>query len=371
MSDSRLLSTFLELVQIDSPTGSEAECAAYCAARLEALGFNVRFDDSAAKTGSNVGNLIAERVGASPKVLAFSAHLDCVEPCRGVQPVVEDGVIASAGETVLGADDKAGIAATLEACERLVADDGPPVSLKVLFTVQEEAGLVGAKHMADGDAACDLCLVLDAEGPPGGIVVGAPTHYTFVAEFVGRASHAGVAPEKGVSAINMAADAISRMRLGRLDENTTANIGPVHGGTATNVVAARCEVRGECRSHDTGVVEALRDEMDRAMRDAAEAAGGTVDVKWTREYEGFGSTEEDPHVKIVMRACDEAGLVPLTYRTGGGSDANVLAAKGVPVLALACGMQGVHGTDEHVALADIEAATAVCVEVARLMAEEG
>lgn len=370
MNDSRLLSTFLELVRIDSPTGSEAECAAYCAARLEALGFDVRFDDSAAKTGSNVGNLIAELAGTSPRVLAFSAHLDCVEPCRGVQPVLEDGVVSSAGDTVLGADDKAGIAATLEACERLVAGDGPRVSLKVLFTVQEEAGLVGAKHLADSDAACDLCLVLDAEGPPGGIVVGAPTHYTFVAEFVGRAAHAGVAPEKGVSAINVAVDAISKMRLGRLDESTTANIGAIHGGTATNVIAARCEVRGECRSHDREVVEALRDEMESAMRHAADAAGGTVDVVWTLEYEGFGSAEEDPHVQTVMRACEEAGLTPLTYRTGGGSDANVLAAKGVPVLALACGMQGVHGIDEHVALADIEAATAVCVEVARGMARE-
>jgi tripeptide aminopeptidase len=370
MSEARLLATFLDLVRIDSPTGSEAACAQYCARRLEALGFDVRFDHSAEQTGSDVGNLIAELAGTSPKVLAFSAHLDCVEPCRGVQPLVENGVISSAGETVLGADDKAGIAAILEACERLVESDEPRASLKVLLTVQEEAGLIGAKHLADDAAACDLCLVLDAEGPPGGIVVGAPTHCTFIAEFVGRAAHAGVSPEKGVSAINMAADAIGRMRLGRLDESTTANIGAISGGSVTNVIAARCEVRGECRSHDSEVVEALREEMDGAMHDAAISAGGTVDVRWTREYEGFSSTEDDPHVQTVMRACEAVGLVPLTYRTGGGSDANILAAKGVPVLAIACGMQAVHSTDEHVAIADIESATAVCVAVAIGMARE-
>lgn len=370
MSDSRLLSTFLELVRIDSPTREEAQCAAYCASRLEAMGFDVRFDDSAARTGSDTGNLVAELSGDSSAVLSLSAHLDCVEPCRGVEPVVDDGVVFSAGDTVLGADDKAGIAAILEACERLVASDEPRASLKVVLTVQEEAGLVGAKHMSAEDVACDLCLVLDAEGPPGGIVVGAPTHLTFIAEFTGRAAHAGVAPEDGVSAINMAADAIGRMRLGRLDENTTANIGAINGGGPTNVIAARCEVRGECRSRTHGVVEMLSDEMDRAMRGAASEAGGSVRIAWTREYEGFDSSEDDPHVRVVMRACERAGLTPLAYRTGGGSDANVLAAKGVPVLAIACGMQGVHGTDEHVALADIEAAAAVCVEVARRMASE-
>lgn len=368
MSEPRVLTTFLELVRIDSPTGFEAACAAYCAQRLRSLGFDVRFDDSAAQTGSDTGNLIAELPGTAPGVLALSAHLDCVEPCRGVEPRIVDGLVVPTTETVLGADDKAGLAAALETFARLVESGEPRPTLKAIFTVQEEVGLVGAKHLSADDTACDLCLVLDAEGSPGAIVTAAPTHYTFAAEFVGCASHAGVAPERGVSAVRMAADAIGRMRLGRLDESSTANVGTIHGGTATNVIPARCDVTGECRSLDRPTVEALKAEMDAALRGAAEAAGGSVEVAWKREYEGFRASDDDTLVMLVADACRDVGLTPSTYATGGGSDANVLAGTGVPVLALACGMQGVHSTDEQLAVADLLSITDVCVAVARRMA---
>jgi tripeptide aminopeptidase len=368
MADERVLATFLDLVRIDSPTGSEAACAAYLAARLEALGFSVRFDDSASQTGSDTGNLIAELAGTAPGVLALSAHMDCVAPCLGVQPVVTDGVVSAAGETVLGADDKAGLAAALETCERLIESGEPRPTLKALFSVQEEVGLVGAKYVTAEDAACDLCLVLDAEGSPGAIVTGAPTHYTFTAEFFGRTSHAGVAPERGISAISMAADAIGRMRLGRLDDATTANIGSVHGGTATNVVAGHVEMTGECRSLDRPTVEDLKAEMDAILRSAADDAGGTVVVTWTREYEGFLYPDDHQLVTLVSQAIAQIGLTPSTYRTGGGSDANVFAGMGVPVLALACGMQGVHSTREQLAVTDLLAVTDICVSVARRMA---
>ena len=173
MSDERVLATFLDLVRIDSPTAYEAACASYCAERLRRLGFTVRFDDSAPATGSNTGNLIAHLPGTGPGALALSAHMDCVEPCRGVEPSVADGIVSSTGETVLGADDKAGLAAALEACERLVESGAPHPTLKLLFTVQEEVGLTGAKYLTAEDAACDVCLVLDAEGAPGAIVTDA------------------------------------------------------------------------------------------------------------------------------------------------------------------------------------------------------
>jgi tripeptide aminopeptidase len=370
MSQPRVLETFLDLVGIDSPTGFEAECATYCADKLRALGFVVRFDDSATQTGSDTGNLIAELPGTEPGTLAFSAHLDCVEPCRGIQPRIVDGIVASVGETILGADDKAGLAAALEAFARLVQSGEPRPTLKAIFTVQEEIGLVGAKHLSAADASCDLCLVLDAEGSPGAIVVAAPTHYTFTAEFRGRASHAGVAPEQGVSAIRIAADAIGRLRLGRIDEATTANIGTIHGGSATNVIPERCDVTGECRSLDRPTVEALKAEMDAALREAADTAGGRVDIAWNREYESFSFAEDDPLVGLVSDACRDAGLAPSTYRTGGGSDANVLASKGVPALALACGMSGVHSTQEQLSIADLLAVTDICVAVARRMTNE-
>ena len=368
MSDERLLSTFLDLVRIDSPTTFEAACAAFLARRLEQLGFSVRFDDSAPQTGSNTGNLIAELAGTGPGVLAFSAHMDCVEPCRGVEPIVAGDTVSSTGETVLGADDKAGLATAIEACTRLVESGEPYPTLKVLFTVQEEVGLVGAKHLSAEDAACDLCLVLDAEGAPGAIVIAAPTHYTFAASFIGRASHAGVAPERGVSAVLMAADAVQGMRLGRLDEATTANVGTIRGGTATNVIPALVEMTGECRSIDRPTVEALRVEMEDVMRAAAEAAGGSVDVTWKLEYEGFRYAENDALVATVSAGVRDAGFEPSTYATGGGSDANVLAGMGVPVLALACGMSGVHSTREQLAISDLQAITAICVAVGRRLA---
>ena len=370
MSAERLLSTFLDLVRIDSPTGFEAGCAAYCAERLRSLGFTVRFDDSVAKTGSDTGNLIAELTGSAPGVLAFSAHLDCVDPCRDVEPIVEDGLVRAAGQTVLGADDKAGLAAALECFERLVESGEPHPSLKALFTVQEEVGLVGAKQLSAEDVGCDVCLVLDADGSPGAIVTAAPTHFTFAAEFFGRASHAGVAPERGVSAVLMAADAIARMRLGRVDEQSTANVGTIEGGTATNVIAARCRITGECRSLDRAVVEALKGEMHTALVGAAETAGGSVDIEWALEYEGFNYDEDAALVGLVSRACRDLGISPSTYHTGGGSDANVLAAKGVPALALACGMKGVHSIGEQIAVVDLEALADICVSVAHRMAEE-
>jgi len=369
MSESRVLQTFLDLVRIDSPSGFEGACAAYCAERLRTLGFAVRFDDSSQRTGSDVGNLIAQLPGTASGTLALSAHLDCVEPCRGVEPRIVDGIVSSADDTVLGADDKAGLAATLEAFQRLVESGEPRPALKAIFTVQEELGLVGAKHMAAEDTSCDLCLVLDAEGSPGAIVIGAPTHYTFAAEFHGTASHAGVVPEDGVSAIRMAADAIERMRLGRIDEASTANVGTVRGGSATNVIPALCEVTGECRSLHRPTVEALKAEMDAAMKDAAHSVGGSVDVIWNLEYESFSLAEDDPLVMLVSRACEDAGVAPSTYRTGGGSDANILANNGVPVLALACGMQGVHSTAEQLSVQDLLSATDICVAVARRMAD--
>jgi tripeptide aminopeptidase len=368
IDETRLLETFLDLVRIDSPTGFEGACAQYCADALREVGCTIRFDDSAAATRSDTGNLIAILPGNAPGTLGLSGHMDCVEPCRGVEPIVTGGMVRSAGATVLGADDKVGLAAAIEAVRCLATDGGTHPTVKVIFTVQEEIGLHGAKQLSAADSACDLCLVLDAAGAPGGIVVGAPTHFTFTAEFVGKAAHAGVQPEAGISAIRMAADAIGRMQLGRLDADTTANVGSIEGGGATNVIAARCGLTGECRSLHRERVESLRSSMDFAMRGAAAEHGGSVAIEWTREYEGFSAAVDDPAVKLVSAACVDAGLTPLLYTTGGGSDANVLAAMGVDTLALACGMTGVHSTEERLAIADMNALAELVLAVARRMA---
>lgn len=368
MSDERLLATFLDLVRIDSPSTRESACAAYCASALQEAGCGVRFDDSAGATGSDTGNLIAELPGTAPGVLTLSAHLDVVQPCEGVEPLVRDGRVFSAGDTVLGADDKAGLAAAIECVRRLSESGGVYPTVRCVFSVQEEVGLLGAKALDPADVASDLCIVLDADGTPGGIVTAAPTHYTFKATVMGRASHAGVAPERGISAIAIAADAVGRMRLGRLDEATTANIGSISGGTATNVVPARVALTGECRSLDRERVEVVRTQIDAALTDAAAEAGGAVEALWTLEYEGFALPEEHEAVQLVKAACADVGLEPRTFRTGGGSDANIISALGVPTLALSCGMAGVHGTEEEIAVADLQALTRLVEAVARRLA---
>lgn len=365
---SRLLGTFLDLVRIDSPSGEEGECARYCERVLLEAGCDVTYDDSAAITGSDVGNLIATLPGDATGVLILSAHLDCVEPCRGVEPVVRDGVVFASGDTVLGSDDKAGLAAALECVRRLSEDGGSRPTVRCVFTVQEEVGLRGAKALAEHAVDGDVCLVLDADGEPGGIVTAAPTHHTFTARFEGRAAHAGVEPEAGISAIAMAASAISRIPVGRIDEATTANIGTVHGGSATNVIAASVTITGECRSTLPGRAEQVRAEMDATMCSAASEAGGSVEIEWTHEYAGFSLPDDSPAVLLVAEACRESGLEPRTFATGGGSDANVIAAMGTPTVALSCGMSCVHGTGENIAVTSLEALADLCVAVARRLA---
>lgn len=368
MSDARLLETFLDLVRIDSPTGSESAVAAYCKRELEAAGCVVRFDDSADRTGADVGNLIADLAGSAGRTLILSAHMDCVDPCVGVDPIVEDGVVRSAGDTVLGGDDKAGVAAIIEVVRRLQESGDTHGPVRVVLTVSEETGLQGAKALDPALVAGDLCLVLDADGAPGGIVIGAPTHYTFTATFTGTPAHAGVSPEKGVSAITIASKAICAISQGRLDDETTANVGTITGGTATNVVPGSVLLTGECRSLDRDRVESVRSAMDDAMTEAAHTGGGQVTIDWTREYQGFRFDPQDPVVDLVSAACADVGLKPRTFTTGGGSDGSIFSSH-VPTLVLSCGMSEVHSTSEQITVADLESLTELMGAVLTRMAQ--
>jgi len=363
---SRVLDTFLDLARIPSPPGREAAVAAYASAALAKAGCEVRFDDTRLVTGSDTGNVLAFLPGtASGATVALSAHMDCVQPCEGVQPIVRDGVVRAGGDTVLGADDKAGIAVIVEVVRRLREQGAPHAPIRVLLTVSEEVGLVGAKALAAGDCAADLCLVLDADGAVGGIVTAAPTHYTFRAVLTGRAAHAGVEPERGVSAIAMAAAAIGRMSLGRLDAETTANIGTIHGGTATNVVAPSCEVTGECRSLRTDRVQAVRTDMDAVMRETAAELGGEVQIAWQLEYRGFEMVEGAPALELVEGACRDIGVAPRRFATGGGSDGNIISAHGTPTVVLGSGMTKVHSTAEELEVADLERLAELVMAVLR------
>lgn len=355
MNPKRLLDLFVEAVQIESPSRNEAAMAAWCEQKLVDLGFEVSFDNAAEKTGSNTGNLIARRTGEAKGQLVLSAHLDTVEPCENIQPIVENGIIRSAGDTILSADDKAGIVGILEGVRSLIEAGEALPDIMVVFTTCEELSLLGSGAMDSSMLPAGApCYVLDADGTPGSIILGAPCHFTFHATFTGRAAHAGVEPEAGVSAIGMAAAAIDAMQLGRLDEASTANVGLIKGGREVNVVADKCEIEGECRSLYRDRAEKQRAAMTTALEDAAQRRGGSVEVVWRKDYDAVLYEESDPLVQGIVRAAQAAGLVPRCTYSGGGADANILAACGVRAITLGNGMTNFHSVDEHISVADLE-----------------
>lgn len=355
MNAQRLLDTFLELVAIDSPSYEEARVAQHCAKVLENMGFTVRFDESQKYTHSNTNQIIATLPATGKGRIAFSAHMDCVTPCKGITPVIEDGVIRSDGTTILSADDKSGIAEVFEGIQSVLDAGVPHPEITMLLSVCEEQSVAGAPYFPQ--VIFDepvLTLVMDAEGSAGTIVLAAPYHYIYKATFTGRSAHAGVEPEAGRNAIAMAAAAIEAMPQARIDEQTTASVGIIEGGKATNIVPDSCIVRGECRSLDGDAAEAVRAQIDAALHKGAEDFGGTVEVEWELSYAGISVSEDDPDVQDIAQAAREAGFQPTFTTTGGGSDANVLWQKGCKAIPLGTGMTNFHSLEEYITLADLE-----------------
>lgn len=360
MTDSdRLLQTFLRLVRISSPSGDEGEVVEAIGQELRALGLAVERDAA--------GNLLARLDGpeSAGEPLLLTAHMDTVRPCERVTPVIQGDVISSDGSTILGADDKAGVAIILEALRTLLEEGGPHRPIEALFTVGEESGLDGAKALAPTWLRARMGIGLDSGGDPGMMVASAPSHDTLVAAIHGRAAHAGVIPEAGVNAILVAAEAISAMPLGRVDAETTANIGIIAGGLATNIVPDLVTLHGEARSHDPAKLEAQTRAMVQALEQSAQARGATVDIRVTREYEGYRFSEGDPIIRLVSAAMRSLGLSPILHDTGGGSDANILNAAGISTVQISAGMAEAHTTREHVALSDMVAATRIVLECVR------
>lgn len=352
----RLLNAFLELARISSPSGHEEGVAAVIAEKLEALGASVELDTA--------GNLLA-RLDGGGKPLMLAAHMDTGVPCERVLPVVKDGVIYSDGTTILGADDKAGIAIILEVVQTLVEADLAHSPLELLFTVREEIGLEGAKAFDLGRLRAEMGIGLDAGGDQGRIVVNGPQQNSYWAQVHGRAAHAAVSPEAGINAILVAAEAIVNMPLGRIDEETTANIGIISGGSATNVVPDLVTLRGEARSRCEAKLEKQTRAMIEALNNSARAHGATADIRTTCVYDGFKFDASNPIVKLVSDAMRSVGVEPLLRPTSGGSDANIFNAAGLDVVQISVGMQDVHTCGEHVALADMVTATQIVLACVR------
>ncbi len=354
-SRDRLTELFLDFTSILSPFKHERQMADAVIKVLEGMGLQVQEDDTGARTGGDTGNLSCRVMGEGGPHIALGAHLDTVVPTDSIEPFLgEDGVFRNSRPTILGADDKAAVAALVHATELLKLSEQSFPSYELLFTVSEEIGLVGSKHFDHKGLDSPFAAVFDSAGPVGGITVKAPSHNTFKATFRGKAAHAGVEPEKGRSAIQAAAKAIAAMDLGRLDEETSANIGMIHGGVGTNVVPDLCEMEGECRSHDEDKLARVTAAMIDAIQAGAAHAGVDVDVALVQEYRAFSLSGRSPVVRLSKAALVDLELEPHVHASGGGSDANILNARGLPTVNLSAGMTHVHGPDEHVTLDDLE-----------------
>jgi tripeptide aminopeptidase len=353
----RIRDELLRLLRIDSESKQESRLAAYVRAELERIGARVEQDSAGRAFGGDCGNLIARLDGTvQGPALLFNAHLDTVAPGKGVKPRIEEDAISVDGSTVLGADDKAGVAALLEGLRIAVEQKLPHPPLEFIFTVAEEIGLLGAKQLDTSALQARLGFVFDGSGPVGGMVVAAPAQDAIRVAISGRAAHAGLAPEQGVSAIQIAAQAIAAMRLGRIDDETTANIGAIHGGTAMNIVPDRVELLGEARSGNEDKLKAQTTHMREEFHKAASELGGEVKIEAERLYDAYTVGQDEPVMRILSAAMQRIGVKPEHKVTGGGSDSNIFNARGIRTVVVSVGCERVHTPAEIMPLAELEKA---------------
>lgn len=354
----RMVRQFMDMVRIDSESGDEARMMGYLLAQVAELGGEGSLD--------GYGNLIASfeekgALGTSPILL--SCHADTVKPGKGIEPVLEDGVIRSAGETILGADDKAGIAEVLEALR--IAPVRPKIELAV--SRQEEVGLLGVKNLDFSRLRARRGFLMDNDTLET-IVIGGPSYFAIDAVVKGKAAHAGMEPEKGVSAIAAAARAIAALDLGRLDHQTTANVGMIEGGMIRNGVPARCSFLAECRSADHDKAAALAARMVETIRREVEAAGAAVEVTTDNLCRAVSIPESSWTVQIAKRALATVGIEARAVFITGFTDASIYNNEGIEMAVVGIGAQNEHSTDERIAVADMEKAVATLVEIFRLSA---
>lgn len=355
INEERLLKEFLELVQVDSETKNEAEIAKVLKQKFLDLGVDVVEDDTTATTGHGAGNLICTLKCSKEQVdtIYFTSHMDTVVPGKSIKPSIKDGYVVTDGTTILGADDKAGLAVMLEVVRVLKEQSISHGTIQFIITVGEESGLVGAKALDPTLLVAKYGYALDSDGKVGNIIVAAPTQAKVKATIFGKTAHAGVAPEKGISAITIAAKAISRMPLGRIDEETTANIGRFEGGTQTNIVCDHVEILAEARSLVNEKMEEQVQKMKAAFEEVASEMGGRAEVDVQVMYPGFKFGEGDHVVEVARKAAAKIGRSSELLRSGGGSDANVIAGFGIPTVNLAVGYEEIHTTNERMPIEEL------------------
>lgn len=355
MNTDRMINEFMEMVKVSSLSLKEGNFASLLAEKLKAMDFEVYVDKAGELAGGDTGNVLGRLKGTIDKEpLLFCAHMDTVVPGEDIKPVIRDSIIYSDGTTILGGDDKAGIAAILEAVRYLKENNIPHGDIEVAFTICEEGGMHGAKNMDYSWLTSKSAFVLDSGGDVGNVIVQAPAQYKLFTTIKGKAAHAGVSPESGISAIQVAARAISNMKLLRIDENTTANVGIIKGGIVTNIVCDKVELAMEARSLVRSKVEAQAKHMLECIEQACREYGAEHETNQFLNYAEINLPKDAAVVKLVEKAIRKIGLEPRLEATGGGSDTNVMSGKGLQAVTLGIGMSKVHTTSEYIAISDIE-----------------
>ncbi|MGO9614024.1 MAG: M20/M25/M40 family metallo-hydrolase [Dissulfurispiraceae bacterium] len=349
INQERLVETFVELIKINSPSFRERELGDLLARKLAKLGCEIEL-----QAYDRSFNLIARKTGQDgiPPLL-LSGHMDTIEPTEGITFAIEDGLIKTTGNTVLGADDKSAIAQILEVLSVLEEREIPHGDLEIVFTSAEERGLVGAKHLDFGRLKSKYALVLDSGGSIGNIVVGAPSHYTYEMTVKGKSAHAGMEPERGISAIRVAANIIAAIPDGKIDAETTANVGVIQGGTATNVVPKETVIRGEIRSHNAETLEKTKKAILETAQRTAQVNHAHLLISEHDEYQAFHIDKDEPILRFLAGVFTRCGIEPAFAVVGGGSDASIFNQRGMTAINMSTGMQNVHSTEELIYIKDL------------------
>ncbi len=350
----RLVNSFCELVKIDSPSDEEEAVAQHLTGRLENLGFTVERDAH--------GNLIASEEGADP--LMLSAHMDTVEPGRGIKPEVQGDRVVSDGTTILGGDCKAGVAAILEGLESIAQDGGLRRPVQVVMTRGEEIGLVGAANLDYSMIRCRDAVVFDGNGPVNTITGASPTYMRFDVNVTGRGAHAGVEPEKGLSAIRIASEIINELPNGRLDEETTFNVGLITGGTVRNAVPVEASFGGEFRSHNTETIDLLRMQVGETLRRAREKyRDATINEELEMMFQMYLLDPNEAIVQLVTGQLRNMSMNPNIHPSGGGTDANAMRLNGVECVVVGMATNEMHTVNEYVVIPDMMATAQFCQNI--------
>jgi tripeptide aminopeptidase len=365
----RLTDLFLELVRIKSPSGDEKEIVEKVGSILSELGLKVDIDDTGKNFDSNSGNITAFLQGSADDgrpPLFLGAHLDTVRIDGEIEPVIENGIIKNKFDYILGGDDKVAVAAIIEVL-RIIRENNIPVGdIYIIFTISEEIGVVGARYINMDKVKAKYGFVFDAHGDIGTIYNQAPYQDSINAEFIGKAAHAGIEPEKGINSIKAAAAAISTIESGRIDHETTCNVGKISGGQARNIVPEKTKVIMEARSLDAGKLKKVIDGMVNALKKAAKDTGVRLDYNLYREYEGFKIKEDEPPLRAAVKALENLGIKPEISATGGGSDINIFNAKGKRAVNLSSGMEDVHTSTEYVKIDQLMLLAKLVLEICNL-----